>query len=59
MGHVMEWWTILLFALLCSLPASLLLWAAVNVGKRGDEWAEDDDSPTQNIAAQPIKPQTD
>lgn len=55
----MEWWTILLLALLCSLPAALLLWSALHAGKRGDDWSEDEDSPAKNISAQPISPQTD
>lgn len=55
----MEWWTILLLTLLCSLPAALLLWSAMNVGKRGDDSSEDDDTPAQSISAKPIRSQID
>jgi hypothetical protein len=50
----MEWWMILLIALLCSLPAALLVWSALAAGKHSDDWPGEDDPP-----AQPIKTQTD
>jgi hypothetical protein len=59
MEQNMDWSTILFLALLCSLPAVLLLWSALHVGKRGDDWGDDDDTPAQSASAQPIRPQTD
>ncbi len=55
----MEWMTILFLALLCSLPAALLLWSATHVGKQGEAWDEDDDTSIQAISTKPIKPQVD
>lgn len=59
MEQNMDWWAILFLALLCSLPAALLLWSTFRVGKRADDWDEDDDTPAQAASAKPIRPQTD
>jgi hypothetical protein len=48
----MEWWTILFLAVLCSLPAVLLVWSALAVGKRSDDWPDDNSSPAQSFSTQ-------
>jgi len=55
----MKWWTILFIAVLCSLPAVVLLWSAFHVGKARDQLAEEDEHQSQPISSKPLNPRGD